>query len=58
MEIIKLLLEKGMDIDVQNKQDNKTALHYASRYNHLEVVEFLLEKEQMWMLKVNMAKLL
>ena len=38
LEIVKILLEKGSKVDVQDKY-SRTALYYAIRKRHLEVVD-------------------
>eukprot|EP00057_Strongylocentrotus_purpuratus_P016589 XP_011671063.1 PREDICTED: ankyrin-3-like [Strongylocentrotus purpuratus] len=42
LDIVKMLLEKGANINVTN-WDNETALHHACKENHQLVAEFLVE---------------
>jgi ankyrin repeat protein len=41
-EIVKLLLEKGADVNLGN-EGSETPLHYAARHGHIKVMEILLE---------------
>ncbi len=43
MEIVKFLIEKGVDINTE-KYERWTALHAASYKGNLEIIKFLLEK--------------
>ena len=44
MKVVKLLLENGADIDLQD-EEGYTALHAASQSGFTEIVSFLLEKQ-------------
>jgi ankyrin repeat protein len=41
-EVVKLLLDKGADVNMGN-EGSETALHYAARHGHTEVMKILLE---------------
>ena len=41
LEIVKLLLESGANVNIRNYRGDRTALDLASMYNKLEVVNFL-----------------
>ena len=43
LEIVKLLIQKGADINVKDKHDNNSSLAVAASKAHLEVVKLLLE---------------
>lgn len=43
LNIVKLLLEKGARIDVLN-DSMETPLHKAAAYNHISVVQYLVER--------------
>jgi hypothetical protein len=34
LEVVRLLLDRGADVDVQYATDQSTRLHYALRYTH------------------------
>lgn len=42
MDIVKYLIEKGADIELESNK--KTPLMYAAKYGQLDVVKLLLEK--------------
>ncbi len=41
LEAVKKMIEEG--VDVNQKSNGMTALHYAARYNRAEILEYLLE---------------
>ncbi|WP_265021650.1 ankyrin repeat domain-containing protein [Wolbachia endosymbiont (group A) of Icerya purchasi] len=41
VDIAKVLLKHNADVNAKNNEE-KTALHYAAKYNHQELVELLL----------------
>ncbi len=43
VEMVKLLIESGADINLQMEDERDTALMMAALYNHLEVVKILVE---------------
>jgi len=43
LKVVRLLLAKGIDPDVQGK-NSLTALHVATHYNHVAIALYLLEK--------------
>jgi len=43
VEVTKLLLENGADINLPNSKNARTALHYACKKGSLEMVEFLVD---------------
>ena len=43
MEIVKILLDKGIDLN-QHTHYGFNALHWASERGHKEIVEFLIEQ--------------
>ena len=43
LEIVKLLIDSGADINVKDKK-GRTALRYAVKNGHLEVVKYLIDK--------------
>ena len=45
MEVVKCLVEKGAEVNMKDNYD-ETALHYATDNGHLEVVKYLLVKEE------------
>ena len=44
VEIVRLLLNKGADVDARINEDGLTALIIASRFGHPDVVKLLLDK--------------
>jgi ankyrin repeat protein len=44
VDVVKLLLEKGADMTVRNRE-GWTPLHSASNSGHIDVVKLLLEKD-------------
>ena len=44
LEVCKMMLEKGVDINAKEKKENWTALMLAALWGHAEIVKFLLEK--------------
>lgn len=42
-EMAECLISKGISIDIQTKTDKTTALHLASEFDHLEIVNLLLK---------------
>lgn len=45
LEIVRMLVEAGANINQKNKENGKTALMYASALGYLEVCEFLLSQK-------------
>ena len=44
LEIVKILLDSPkIDVNIQSKLSEETALHYAARYGHLEIAQLLLK---------------
>ena len=52
LEVVRLLLERGVNIDVID-EDGKTPLMHAAENGYLNVVEFLLEKRANYNLRDN-----
>lgn len=46
LEIVKMLVEAGANINQKNKENGKTALMYAAALGYLEVCEYLLNQKQ------------
>lgn len=44
LEVIKILLKAGADIDAQNTANSQTALFKAVKHKHLKVITYLLDK--------------
>jgi ankyrin repeat protein len=44
LEIVKLLIKKGANVNLYNNRLKRTLLHYACLYNHYEIVKFLIQK--------------
>ena len=44
LEVVKLLIDRGANIDYQHPISKNTALHLAALSNHPEVVEYLISK--------------
>lgn len=44
LEIIKLLIKKGANVNFYNNRLKRTLLHYACLYNHYEIIKFLIQK--------------
>merc|ERR1712038_394738 len=44
LDLVKILITKGLDVNAQDKVDGSTALMMAARNGHETVTEFLLEK--------------
>ena len=40
---VKELIEHGADVNAQDYDDNKTALHLAVKYNRIDVIKLLIE---------------
>lgn len=55
IEIVKLLLEAGIDLNLQNSSGN-SALHWAAMNNNVTVVKMLIDKKANSKLKNNMNK--
>ncbi|ESN91081.1 hypothetical protein HELRODRAFT_182236 [Helobdella robusta] len=45
IDVMKLLVENGADVNVKQKQDEVCPLHLACRYNGYDAVKFLLEQQ-------------
>ena len=45
IEIVKLFIENGGNVNKKNVIENITLLYYACRYGHLEIVQFLLNNK-------------
>ena len=43
-DVVKLLLDKGAEVDAKHSTDGRTAMWFASQEGHAEVVKLLLEK--------------
>jgi ankyrin repeat protein len=43
-QIVRLLLEKGANVNAAGDREGKTALQHASKHGHTQIVELLLEK--------------
>ncbi|GME51202.1 hypothetical protein GTA08_BOTSDO05128 [Neofusicoccum parvum] len=55
VQIVKLLVEAGVDINYQDEQ-GETALHVAARYGHTECAKILIEGSQDQKANVNLAE--
>ena len=44
LEMVRVLIEKGIDINKTDEYDGKNALHFASSEGHKEIVKLLIEK--------------
>ncbi|RYP54117.1 hypothetical protein DL770_010970 [Monosporascus sp. CRB-9-2] len=44
LEVVKLLLDKGPEVDVKDKYGGQTPLSWAARNGHKEIVQLLLDK--------------
>ena len=56
INFIKLFLENGADINLQNSINGDTALHYAARIGNKKIIEILLEDKNCDLLIINNKK--
>ena len=51
-DIARIILERDdVDVNVKRKSDGFTALHLASQYNDLDMVDFLISMDAIWQIK-------
>jgi ankyrin repeat protein len=43
LDLVKLLIEKGADVNLRMGEDGETAIYYAVHENNLEIVKLLVE---------------
>ncbi|OGT38702.1 MAG: hypothetical protein A3F11_03685 [Gammaproteobacteria bacterium RIFCSPHIGHO2_12_FULL_37_14] len=47
LEALKVLSSTGVKLDLYTENYGKTPLHFAARYNHLEVIDYLVKEKHM-----------